>query len=65
MEGSKTAERDGTWLVAFGTLSLGVSVAVSRYHGNAVDFAAGFFLGVSLAVSAGYLVICLVRRARR
>jgi len=57
-----TQERDRTWLIALATLSLGVSVAIGRWHGSLIDFVAGFFLGIALAVSFGYLVLTFVRR---
>jgi hypothetical protein len=53
--------RDHTWLLAFATLSLGASVWFGRYQGHAISFIAGFFLGLSLAISVFYLVLTATR----
>ena len=55
---------DKTWIIALSTLSLSVSLAIGRYHGNVIDFIAGFFLGVALALSVYYLVVAFRRRSR-
>ncbi len=64
MEAPNKPAGDRTWLIALATLSLSVSLAIGRYHGNAVDFVAGFFLGIALALSAYYLVVAFLRRSR-
>lgn len=64
METRIATERDRTWLVALATLSLGLSSAVRYFHGNVIDFVGGFFLGISLAVSAFYLVLAFLHRSR-
>lgn len=53
--------RDRTWLLAVAILSLGASTLIGRHQGRVIDFVAGFFLGLSLAVSVFYLVIALRR----
>ena len=64
MELSVKPARDRSWLVALATLSLSVSLLIGRFHGSAVDFAAGFFLGIGLAVSAWALVLAFRNRSR-
>jgi hypothetical protein len=64
METRIEKERDRTWLVALATLSLGLSSAVGHFHGNVIDFVGGFLLGISLAVSFGYLALVFLHRSR-
>ena len=54
-------DRDLTWVLAVAILSLGASILIGRHHGQVVDFVAGFFLGVALALSVCYLVLAAWR----
>lgn len=64
MEASVKPAGDRTWLVALATLSLSVSWSIGRFHGNVVDFVAGFFVGIALALSAYFLVLAYLHRSR-
>ncbi len=52
-----SSDRGRTWLLAAAILSVGVSVAVGRLHGDVADFVAGFFLGISIALAFSWFVI--------